>query len=133
LQFRDGRTYKNFNFMLPGLTFEYPGVDGLKTGSTNFAGYNFTATAERNGQRFISVVMKTDSQISRFRETKKLLDYAFHNFSNVELFPANMEIEGFESLPVTKGKEDSVKIATKEPLNLVIKNGEEEKYTPKLV
>lgn len=133
LQFRDGRTYKNFNFMLPGLTFEYPGVDGLKTGSTNFAGYNFTATAERNGQRFISVVMKTDSQISRFRETKKLLDYAFHNFSNVELFPANMEIEGFESLPVTKGKEDSVKIATKEPLNLVIKNGEEEKYMPKLV
>ena len=90
--------------MLPGLTFEYPGVDGLKTGSTNFAGYNFTATAERNGQRFISVVMKTDSQISRFRETKKLLDYAFHNFNNVELVPANMEIEGFESLPVTKGK-----------------------------
>src|SRR5690606_34260456 len=27
LQFRDGRIYKNFNFMLSGLTFEYPGVD----------------------------------------------------------------------------------------------------------
>ena len=31
--------------MLPGLVFEYPGVDGLKTGSTDFAGYGFTATA----------------------------------------------------------------------------------------
>ncbi len=133
LQFRDGRIYKNFNFMLPGLTFEYPGVDGLKTGYTDFAGYNFTATAERNGQRFISVVMKADSQISRFQETKKLLDYAFTSFSKVELFPANMKIEGYEILPVTKGKEDSVPIATKDPLHLVIKNGEEGLYKSKFV
>lgn len=133
LEFRDGRTYKNFNFMLPGLTFEYPGVDGLKTGYTSYAGYNFTATAERNGQRFISVVMNADSQISRFQETKKLLDYAFTSFGMVELFPANMEIEGYETLPVTKGKEDSVPIATKDPLHLVIKNGEEELYKPKFV
>ena len=47
LKFRDGRDYKNFNYMLPGLVFEYPGVDGLKTGSTDFAGYGFTATAKR--------------------------------------------------------------------------------------
>ena len=47
LKFRDGRDYKNFNWMLPGLVFEYQGVDGLKTGSTDFAGYGFTATAKK--------------------------------------------------------------------------------------
>ncbi|MCU9615351.1 D-alanyl-D-alanine carboxypeptidase [Caldibacillus lycopersici] len=134
LEFRDGRTYDNFNFMLPGLTFEYEGVDGLKTGSTDYAGYNFTATAERNGQRFISVVMKTGSQIQRFEETKKVLDYAFNsNFENQEIFPAGYTVKGSETLPVLKGKEDSVKIATKDPINLVIKNAEKENYKAKLV
>ena len=36
----------NWNFMLPGFVYEYPGVDGLKTGTTNFAGYCFTGTAD---------------------------------------------------------------------------------------
>ena len=38
LKFRDGVEYPNFNFMLPGLTFAYDGVDGLKTGHTEFRG-----------------------------------------------------------------------------------------------
>jgi serine-type D-Ala-D-Ala carboxypeptidase (penicillin-binding protein 5/6) len=132
LEFR-GEEYKNFNWMLPGLVFEYEGVDGLKTGSTEYAGYNFTATAERNGQRYISVIMKTGSQQERFEETKKLLDYAFNNFSNEELFKENYSVKGKSTLPVVKGKENTVKIATKEPLNLVIKNGEKDQYKAKLV
>lgn len=34
-----------------------PGVDGLKTGYTQLAGYCLSATAERNGRRVISVIM----------------------------------------------------------------------------
>ena len=48
---------KNWNWMLPGLIFEYPGVDGLKTGTTDFAGYCFTGTAKRDDLRVITVVM----------------------------------------------------------------------------
>ena len=62
LKFRDGKEYPNFNWMLPGLIFEYDGVDGLKTGSTDFAGYAHTGTAIRNGQRYITVVMKSTSK-----------------------------------------------------------------------
>lgn len=131
--FRDGRTYKNFNWMLPGLIFEYQGVDGLKTGSTDYAGYCFTATAKRDGQRFISVIMKTSSQAERFSETRKLLDYAFSTFSKVELFPKGMKIKGTESLPVIRGKSDQVKIATAKPLSLVIDPSEKDSYVPKLV
>jgi len=133
LHFRDGRVYYNFNWMLPGLVHEYKGVDGLKTGSTELAGYNFTGTVERNGQRFITVVMKAKSQSHRFEETRKLMDYAFNNFSEQEIFPANSMIEEMDTVPVLKGKKDSVKIKTKDPLRLVIKNGDEESYKPKLV
>ncbi|WAA12307.1 serine hydrolase [Fervidibacillus halotolerans] len=133
LAFRDGRIYKNFNWMLPGLIYEYEGMDGLKTGSTDFAGYCFTATAERNGKRFISVIMNTASQKERFAETEKLLNYAFSTFTEEELFPGNMTIEGNETIPVVKGKKDSVKIATAQPIRLVIKNGEKELHKPKFV
>ncbi|MGG8364862.1 D-alanyl-D-alanine carboxypeptidase DacA, partial [Bacillus cereus] len=51
----------NWNWMLKGLVKEYDGVDGLKTGSTPEAGDCFTGTVERNGMRFISVVIKTSS------------------------------------------------------------------------
>lgn len=130
---KDGREYPNFNWMLPGLIFEYKGVDGLKTGSTDFAGYCFTATAERNGQRFISVVMKADSKDSRFTETRKVLDYAFNNFAEEEVLPKHYQVKGTKTLPVVKGKGDNVKIYTKDAINLVLKNGEKENYKAVLV
>jgi serine-type D-Ala-D-Ala carboxypeptidase (penicillin-binding protein 5/6) len=129
----------NWNWMLEGYKeiaedypnyqqFVYEGLDGLKTGSTPFAGYNFTGTAERNGQRFISVVMNTGSQSERFKETRKIMDYAFNNFSKKEIVPQHFQVKGKKTLPVTKGKEDQVKIYTKDAVNVVIKNDEKDSY-----
>ncbi|OAK67368.1 D-alanyl-D-alanine carboxypeptidase family protein [Lederbergia galactosidilytica] len=72
-------TYGNTNLMLPGVgsSLEYGGVDGLKTGFTDEAGYCFIGTVERDGTRLISVVMGTDSLNARFAETIKLYDAAF--------------------------------------------------------
>lgn len=133
LDFKDGKTYNNFNWMLPGLIYGYEGMDGLKTGSTDFAGYCITGTAERNGKRFISVIMKTDEREDRFSETETLLNYAFANFDIKELVKEGYQVKGKESLPVKKGKEDTVKIATEQPISVMIRNGEEELYKPKLV
>ncbi len=133
LKFRDGREYKNFNWLLPSLIFEYEGVDGLKTGSTDYAGYNVTATAKRGDQRFITVVMKGKTKNSRFSETIKILDYGFSNFAKEEILPSNYTVKNHETLKVVKGKEDKVKISTNQAINLVIKNGEKENYQPKLV
>jgi D-alanyl-D-alanine carboxypeptidase (penicillin-binding protein 5/6) len=135
--FREGTDDKtnmpNWNWMLPGLVYEYDGVDGLKTGSTNNAGSCFTATAVRNGMRVITVVMnaKDDSgtlHTPRFTETKKMLDYAFNSFKVKEVFPANYQIKKQSTIPVVKGKEDKVSIHTKDALKLVVKNGEEDAY-----
>lgn len=133
LKFRDGREYPNFNWMLPGLIFEYQGVDGLKTGSTDFAGNAFTGTVIRNGQRYITVVMKSTSKEQRFVDTTKLMDYAFNQFSKEEILPAHYQVKGKESIPVVKGKVGSVKIETKNALNLLVENGNKDNYKVKLV
>jgi serine-type D-Ala-D-Ala carboxypeptidase (penicillin-binding protein 5/6) len=137
MKFREGTddeiNMENWNWMLPELVFGYEGVDGLKTGSTDLAGNCFTGTIKKGDTRLLSVVMKTDSRKARFDETKKLFDFGFANFQKEEILPKNYQIKGNKSLPVVKGKEKEVKIATKEPLSLVIKRGEKENYKPKFV
>lgn len=132
--FREGTEDKinmsNWNWMLPSLVYGYEGMDGLKTGSTDLAGYSFTGTAKRNGMRLITVVMKTDSYDSRFGETKKLLDYGFSNFEKQEVVPAGYKAKGKTTVTVEKGKEKTVKIESKEPISLLIKRGEKENYKP---
>ncbi len=129
----------NWNFMLPGLVFAYKGVDGIKTGSTEFAGQSFTGTAKRDDTRLISVVMKAyddtgaSTREARFAETKKLFDYGFSQFSKQEILPANYKFKGNETIKVTKGKEKEVKIAATEPVSFMVKTSEKDLYTPKLV
>lgn len=135
----DAIIMKNWNFMLPSLIYAYEGVDGLKTGTTDFAGHCFTGTAERNGTRLIAVVMKAvDSQgvgsyKARFDATAKLFDYGFGQFSKEELLSTDYKFKGNETIKVTKGKEDKVKIALKEPFSMMVKSSERDLYKPKLI
>ncbi|WP_245827700.1 serine hydrolase [Paenisporosarcina indica] len=141
--FREGTSDEiymlNWNSMLPGLVFEYEGVDGLKTGTTDFAGHSFTGTAERNGMRVIAVVMKAvdsegvGSYKARFDATRALFDYGFTQFAKEEIIPAGYQFKKQKDIPVNKGKEDQVAIAVKEPFEMVIKSSEKDLYTPKLV
>ena len=58
---------------------QYNGVDGLKTGHTDQAGYCLAATIERDHLRLIGIVLgEKDSKI-RNKETIDLLDYGFSN------------------------------------------------------
>lgn len=141
--FREGTDDKtdmpNWNFMLPGLVFEYEGMDGLKTGTTNFAGHSFTGTAKRGDVRLITVVMKAvdsegvGSYKARFDATRTLMDYGFGQFSKEEIIPAGYQFEDQQALPVTKGKEDQVNIAVKEPITMMVRSNEKDAYVPELV
>lgn len=131
LQFKDGRTYPNFNWMLPGLTFGYDGVDGLKTGSTDFAGACCTITAKKNGQRVISIVMKCKNKEERFRETAKILNYAFSNFSKKQVSEANAKIKGKNTASVIKGKTDKVTIVAKSKIEIIVDKSNSTKYVLK--
>ena len=140
LNFREGeanelKSLPNWNWMLPGVVkaYEYQGVDGLKTGFTDEAGYNFTGTAKKNNIRLISVVMGTTSKEQRFMETKKLLDYGFNNFELINLVKAKDSVLVFEKLEVKKGKETEVAVIAKSDLNILIKKGEKELYQPIII
>lgn len=141
--FREGTTdainMSNWNFMLPGLVYEYEGVDGLKTGTTDFAGHTFTGTAKRGDTRLIAVVMKAvdskgvGSYKARFDATAKLFDYGFGQFSKQEIIPANYQFKDQKTVAVTKGKADEVSIAVKEPISVMVKTTDKDAYTPSLV
>ncbi|MCR2822235.1 D-alanyl-D-alanine carboxypeptidase family protein [Lederbergia panacisoli] len=79
-----GQTYINTNGMLQGnnVHVRFEGVDGLKTGFTDEAGYCFTGTVERNDIRLISVVMGTKDSFERFSETKRLYEASFSQVEN---------------------------------------------------
>ncbi|SDI57542.1 D-Ala-D-Ala carboxypeptidase A. Serine peptidase. MEROPS family S11 [Alteribacillus bidgolensis] len=117
---------QNWNWMLPEGPMPYEGVDGLKTGFTDLAGNAFTGTAERNGLRFISVVMRTESREARFEETAKLLDYGFDDFTFEEVVAEGDQFEEQETVPVTKGKEDEVTVSAGESLSVLVEEGETE-------
>ncbi len=55
----------------------YPGCDGLKTGYHGIGGWSLTATAERNGQRVVSVVLGSPDKATRNATSRKLLDKGF--------------------------------------------------------
>jgi D-alanyl-D-alanine carboxypeptidase (penicillin-binding protein 5/6) len=64
-----GKTMENTNHLLGKM----PGVDGVKTGFTNAAGFNLDASAVRNGHRLIAVVMGSSSGTVRNANVEGLL------------------------------------------------------------
>ena len=60
----------------------YNGLDGLKTGFTNKAGYCLTGTMERNDMRLVSVVMNASAKEDRNTDTINMMEYSFSTFYN---------------------------------------------------
>lgn len=65
-------TLKNSNHLLS----TYPGAIGVKTGNTREAGYCLVAAAQRSGETYIAVILKSQEK-SLWQDAKKLLDYGF--------------------------------------------------------
>jgi len=59
----------------------YKGCTGLKTGSTDKAGFCISATAEREGMHLIAVIMGAETRDIRNNCARTLLDYGFANYA----------------------------------------------------
>lgn len=103
----------------------YEGVDGLKTGFISAAGYNFTGTVERDGLRYISVVMDTRSKNARFMETATLYNYAYATFEKKTLLSPKSVVEGYETVKVKKGVEKQIPVVTASDVTVIINKGTE--------
>ena len=67
-----GRTYVNHN-PLRGM----PGIDGMKTGFTNAAGYNLVASGVRNNHRLIAVMLGGSNKTQRREHVTALMSTGF--------------------------------------------------------
>ncbi len=116
---RDGQTQLvNTNKLIRS----YPGITGLKTGTTSQAGSCISATAERDSLELISVVLGADSTDHRFQDAAALLDYGFAGWAvTVPETPAP------ENVPVTGGMEESVAAKAGEAPKLLTKAAEKGK------
>jgi D-alanyl-D-alanine carboxypeptidase (penicillin-binding protein 5/6) len=98
------------------------GVDGLKTGHIKESGYHLTATAKRDGQRMIAVVMGCDKVKKRAPEAQKLLEYGFKNFSTVEAVKKGAT---FGPVKVRRGKLNQVILTAAEDGRVTVAKGKE--------
>lgn len=97
----------NTNRLLHG---GYPGVDGVKTGSTASAGNCLIASAGRGSRRLITVVLHSQN---RYADTIRLLDYGFGQIEQVFLCK-NGEV--IRNCPVREGVLPEVTAAAKEDI-----------------
>ncbi|MSO85862.1 MAG: D-alanyl-D-alanine carboxypeptidase [Rhodospirillales bacterium] len=74
------------------LLYKDLGVDGIKTGHTQEAGYSLTVSARRGSRRLILAVTGLKSMNERGREAERLLEWGFREFNNYALFKAGEQI-----------------------------------------
>lgn len=76
----------------------YNGIDGLKTGWTEEAGYCLVSTMKKDGMRLISVVMGGSSTKLRNADTVNLLNYGFSNYEKIIISKKNTVVKVEEDL-----------------------------------
>ena len=67
----------------------YAGIDGLKTGYTDNAGYCLTATMEKNNMRLLTIVMGENTKDNRTSDTISMLEYGFANYGSEKVIDKN--------------------------------------------
>ncbi len=101
----------------------YDGVDGLKTGYTEDAGYCMTATASKDGMRVIAVVMGEETSKIRNQEVSEMLDYAFAQYKVINVLKNKNSLGKYR---VENGKEEYVQVIPIGDTNLVKKKSEKD-------
>lgn len=108
------------------------GVDGLKTGHTEVAGYGITLSAKKDDRRLILVINGLPSEKARKEEGKKLLSYGFREFTNKNLLNEGQKVA---EAPVWFGEADTVTLVASQDVMATVPNGSNDnaRYTIKYV
>lgn len=104
------------------------GVDGLKTGHTEEAGYGLTASAKMGDRRLILVIAGLSGAKERAEEAKKLMSWGFREFDNYTLLTANepaataaVWLGEAESVPLISGQDAVVTLPRSARPDMVVK------------
>jgi len=104
-------------------------VDGIKTGHTDAAGFCLVASAKRQNNRLISVVLGTKSTKERADESLKLLEYGFSAFETFLLYQAEQPIS---KRRIWYGDQNELLLGLRQPLYLTIPKGKRAEITATL-
>ncbi len=115
--FNDIRQY-NRNPLLD----RYEGASGIKTGYIAEAGWCLAATAERNGLRLISVIMKSPDSATRASDSQLLLN---HGFSRYILDKRAFDNTQITSVPVVRGDINELGLYPLSDIDIVLPKDQE--------
>ena len=95
-----------------------PGVDGLKTGYTDTAGYCLTATMKKDDMRVIATVMGETDSTTRNYEVSGMLDYAFSQYKINKVLSKDSVVKKEK---VSKAKIDKIDIVPSNDVTILLK------------
>ncbi len=102
-------------------------VDGIKTGHTSGAGYCLMASAKRDEQRLVSVVLGSTSEKQRASDSQALLNWGFRFFETHKLYDA---VTAVATHKLWKGAADQIQLGVAEPLLVTVQRGRYEQLQP---
>ena len=103
------------------------GVDGLKTGHTDIAGYGITASAkDAEGRRLLVVVNGLSDEKERASEAEMLLRAGFRDYKPLMLAKSGQEID---RLPVWMGEQKNVAAIPAKDVSIIVPVQDRDKVT----
>lgn len=120
--FFDGSAIQSFNHLLPGMSVARETVDGLKTGTTTFAGQCLVTSSIENGMRIITVIMNADNAENdadaRFHASDNLLTYVSTTYRKETLVQKGQVIPN-KNLDIINGKEKYISVYAEQPISVI--------------
>jgi D-alanyl-D-alanine carboxypeptidase len=122
--FREDRIIKTTCLMNRSSDYYYEGSTGGMIGYTSASKYVIAATASREGRQLIAVVMKSESEVSTYKDARALLDYGFSDFTEFEFSTQDLAA----SVPLTENgvKIGEARFTINDTIRLLLRNDYDE-------
>lgn len=119
----DHEWYTRNYLISPRSSYYYKYATGLKTGYTELAGECVVATASKDGEELL-VVLFNSPDPERWNDAKRLFDYGFDNYNNVELQVEDSLVQEVLIDNPVKGDEDHLNVLANDSVSALLTDEE---------
>lgn len=132
----NGYTYYTTNQLLPDLLYGRPGVDGLKTGTSEKAGSSLITSSYQQNMRIITVILNADDGAdnpeNRFLAANQLLNHIYDQYTLATLVSKGEDYRK-SAVPIFNGATATLSAHATEDLHVVIHKYTGEEVTASFV
>lgn len=123
-----GTSIYSYNYMLKGMPFERPGINGLFVGYSEKSGASFMASSKQNKMHVVTIILNAKSneaeELPHFKASNQLLNYIYSHFEKKTLISKNKVLSG-QKLSVADSPQKEVQLSAKNNLYAIQKIGED--------